>query len=282
MTCYLNFRSGAVDGTVVDPYLLQGDGTVDPPALRAVSWIEIAPLVAGRNLLFGVHGFNVNYANGARSLAQLEPRLGLGAADLFIGVLWPGDAWIPVINYPFEPADAMHCGRLLAAFCERWLAGAQSFSFLSHSLGALLVLEAVRNLSRPARTVCLAAAAVDRDSLSAAYAAATANAGAISLLASHEDMVLKLAFRLGDPISELLRDQSIDLQAALGYAGPAAPVPATVRTPWQIADADNYGHGNYLPPGDHVQTPAQAQADKWPRPAEFMARAFRGLPQLWP
>jgi hypothetical protein len=282
MTYFLNFRSKAVGGSIVEPYLLQGDATVSPVALRAVDWIELGPLTAGRNVIFAVHGFNVSYEHGARSLAQLETRLNLTRQDLFLGVLWPGDYWLPVINYPFEGNDANNCGQRLAAFSARWLAGAQSISFLSHSLGARLVLEAVRHLARPARMLCLTAAAIDRDCLTTEYASVTGNAQQISLLASHNDWVLKVAFRIGDPISDLLRDQPISAKRALGYNGPPTPAPSPVSGPWQIPDAEDYGHGSYLPPGDTVQAPPVAAAAQWARVAEFMARAFRGLPQSWP
>jgi hypothetical protein len=282
MTYFLNFRSQPVGGSIVDPYVLEGDATSFPVALRAVRWLELGPLVAGRNVIFAVHGFNVSYEHGARSLAQLQNRLNLTAQDLFLGVLWPGDYWLPVINYPFEGNDANNCGRRLAAFCARWFAGAQSISFLSHSLGARLVLEAVRHLPRPARMLCLTAAAIDQDCLTAEYASVTGNAQQIALLASRNDWVLKIAFRLGDPVSDLLRDQPISAKRALGYDGPPPPAPSPVEGRWQIPEADDYGHGSYLPPGDTVQPPAVAANEQWARVAEFMAQMLRGLPRPWP
>jgi hypothetical protein len=211
-------------------------------------------------------------------LGQLEPRLGLSALDLFIGVLWPGDFWLPVVNYPFEGAVSMDCGRRLADYCRRWFRQAQGFSFVSHSLGARLVLEAVKNLDRPASVVCLTAAAINRDALATEYAAATANAAAISLLASHQDRVLQLAFRVGDPIADLLHDDHAFFERALGYDGPPVPTLPPIAPPWQIPDGLAYGHGDYLPPGDAV-APANA---KWAAAADFIARAFRGQPQSWP
>ncbi len=279
MTLYLSFRERDVGGAVAGPRLLAGDGTASPPALRIVGEAEIASLVAGRNLLFAVHGFNVSGAYGARSPGQLEPRLGLSAAlDRFIGVLWPGDFWLPVVNYPFEGEVSMDCGRRLADFCRRRFGQAQSFSFVSHSLGARLVLEAVEHLDRRARAVCLTAAAINRDALATEYAAATANAAAISLLASHADLVLRLAFRVGDPIADLLHDDHEFFERALGYDGPPVPAMPPISQPWQIPDALDYGHGDYLPPGDAVANPAA----KWAAAADFMARAFRGQNQIWP
>src|SRR5262249_13872111 len=128
MTFFLDFRARAVGGPVVDPVLLEGDGTAVPPALSLVPWPRVAALVAGRNVLFAAHGFNVSYQAGACSLGLLDRYLGLALPGLFIGMLWPGDSWIPIVDYPFEGDVAIDCGRRLTVFCERWCAGAQSLS----------------------------------------------------------------------------------------------------------------------------------------------------------
>lgn len=276
MSLFLSFREHNVGGAVVDPHVLEGDGTTSPLALRLLDWPSVAARVSGKNILFAVHGFNVSREHGARSLGQLEPKLDLGASDLFFGVLWPGDSWLPVINYPFEGATSMDCGRRLAACCSRWFANAQSLCFVSHSLGARLVLEAVKNLSRPARVVCLTAAAINEDCLTAEYVAAAANSNQISILASRKDDILKIAFRIGDPIAGLLHDDHKFFEQALGYDGPPTPAPPPVVGPWQIPDALGYTHGDYLPPAGTVAN------DKWPRAAAFMSRAFRGERQVWP
>jgi Alpha/beta hydrolase of unknown function (DUF900) len=277
MTYFLNFRAQGVGGPVIDPYVLEGDGTATPPALRVVPWALVPPVVGGKNLLFAAHGFNVSYQDGARSLGLLERRLALAAPDLFLGVLWPGDSWLPVVDYPFEGGVALDCGRRLASFCNGWCAGAQSLSFLSHSLGARLVLEAVTHLGREARSVCLAAGAINRDCLTAQYQDAARNSSTISILASHNDDVLKIAFSIGDPFADLLHDDHTPFTAALGYDGPPTPSPPSVRSPWQIADRENYGHHDYLPPAEVPPPPG-----KWQQAADFLKRAFLGQPQTWP
>lgn len=280
MTLYLSFRSQAVAGSVIDPVVLSGNGAVKQPKLEMLPPERLAVLTAGKKLLFGVHGFNVSRDEGIRAFARLEPSLKLSSSEVFIGVLWPGDFWIPVINYPFEGADAMDCGRRLADFCNRVLTDAFSFSFFSHSLGVRVVLEAVKHLNRKAEEICLTAAAINRDSLTTEYAKAGANARMVSLLASREDHVLKLAFPLGDPIAVILNDDHTPFQPALGYKGPRPVGPATA--PWQIPDDDDYDHGDYLPPSSATVTAAQKRKPKWSKAAAFMARAFRGETQTWP
>jgi hypothetical protein len=158
---------------------------------------------------------------------------------------------MPAVNYPFEGSDAMECGRRLADFCTRWLSEAQSLSFFSHSLGARLTLEAVTHLDRRARMLCLAAAAINRDCLTAEYRSAAANADTIFLLSSHSDTVLRLAFPMGDPISNILHHDHAFFGAALGYEGPPPPAAPPVTFPGRSRTATGYKHGgSYLPPTD--------------------------------
>lgn len=278
MTLFLNFRTRAVGGAVnTNPQLCDGLGDRTQAGWTLIPPARLKSTFAGKAVLFGVHGFNVSQSNGAVSLGLLDHYMALTGSGLFVGVLWPGDSIIPVVDYPFEGDVAMDCGRRLAAFCNDACSTAQTISFVSHSLGARLVLEAVSNLDRKAGTVCLTAAAVNRDCLTAEYAAAAKNCEQISVLASREDKVLQLAFPVGDPLSLLLHADHTPFQIALGSEGPPTPAPAPVHPPWQISDSEqtagDYGHGDYLPP---------ATPSKWPRVADFMKRAFLEQRQTWP
>jgi hypothetical protein len=281
MTYFVNFRTQNVGGAVTDPYFLEGDGVAVPPALSPVPWATVPSIVAGRNLLFAAHGFNVSYQDGACTLTWLDRYLDLPFSSLFIGVLWPGDSWIPIVDYPSEGDVAIDCGTRLARLCNDWCAGAQSLSFVSHSLGARLVLTAITGLDRAARSVCLAAAAVNRDCLTSEYASAAKNSRSISILASRSDDVLKIAYSIGDPLADLLHDDHTPFQPALGYDGPPTPAPAPVQPPWQIPDDAGYGHGDYLPPCNPTPLPPARHA-RWPQPADFMKRAFFTEAQTWP
>ena len=233
-------------------------------------------------MLFGVHGFNVNMDYGTRMMARLEPRLCLTQTDIFFGVLWPGDSWLPAIDYPFEGDFAINSGNRLATFCNRRLAGARSISFVSHSLGARLVLQALTGLNCKARSVCLTAAAINQSALVEEYANAAAKASAISVLASHEDQVLMLAYPPGDAISNALHHDHPYFEPALGYDGPPSSQ-SQCSPPWQIPDGDNYDHGDYHPPGDPGPIPpANPQPPKWLAVADYISRAYRGMPQNWP
>jgi hypothetical protein len=122
-------------------------------------------------------------------------------------------------------------------------------------------------------TACIAAGAVNRDCLIAEYADVLRRVATVSLLSSHSDDVLKLAFTVGDPFADILHDDHTPFQSALGYDGPRMPAPAQILGPWQIGDGEDYGHGNYLPSdGD----------DKWMKVADFMRMTFLRMPSPWP
>jgi hypothetical protein len=281
MTYFLNFRTRNVGGAVIDPQLLEGDGTITPLRWSVVSATQTPARFVGRNVLFAAHGFNVSQQQGACSLGLLDKYLKLTSPDVFVGVLWPGDSVLPIVDYPSEGGVAQDCGGRLAAFCNDACAKAQSLSFVSHSLGARLVLEAVARLNRKAQSVCLTAAAINRDCLVTEYSDAAVNSERISILASRQDMVLKVAFSIGDPLADLLHDDHTPFEIALGLQGPPTPAAPPVRSPWQIGDRDNYGHSSYLPPSTVVALPPPPKT-QWPRAADFMMRAFLGQPQTWP
>jgi hypothetical protein len=255
VTTFINFR-GSNFGTVLhQPQLFESSGA--PPTAQLMLPTALGAKATGRDVVVATHGFNVSYIHGLQSLANLDAALGLSPA-LFIGVLWPGDWVIPAVNYP--------------------LAGASTVSFISHSLGARVVLEAVEQLGRPAKVICLTAAAVNADCLSAEYSAADSEVTTIVNLASDNDLVLKLAYPAGDLIATILHPDHNAFQRALGALGPAAPVAPNI-TAYQISRGPAYDHGDYLPP-DVVVPPASDA--KWSAVAQFMQLAIRNRPEGWP
>lgn len=276
MTWFLSFRSAPRAGSVLEePQVLRGDGLAGDVRLELLDRIP-ADATAGRELVLATHGFNVTYVEGVHELARLEHELALPPRFVFIGVPWPGDWWIPVVNYPAEADDAVACGRNLARFVNRRLQGAAGVSFVAHSLGARVVLEAAKRLARPARRVCLLAAAADDDCLtSAQYDAARRNAQAIDVLASRGDLVLRLAYPAGDFLSDILYDDDAPARAALGYHGPR-PFPSE-RTVHAQIPGTAYGHHDYFPPS-RLDDPVGKQA----APIRWVAETLRGLPHFWP
>jgi esterase/lipase superfamily enzyme len=271
VTRYISFRSRSVGGSVVDPMLLVGDGLAPAPSFRPMTAAEIEQATTGRNLLLAVHGFNVSLGEGARQMAHLEARLALPPDATFFAVLWPGDFFIPVVNYPFEASDAVETGRRLAALCNRRFVRALSLSFMSHSLGGRVILEAVARLAgRKARSMCLAAAAVDRDVLTRQYARALANSESVSVLSSVKDRVLQLAYPGGDFLSDIFGDGDSPFRTALGFKGPR-PHPGQSVAHHAIPKTLGCGHGDYLPLGG-----------QWQPVAQYVRNCFDGAQQIWP
>ncbi len=279
MTYFVNLRAGPY-GAVCDPYVLEGDGTATPLAMTTVYWNAVPLLAKGKDVLLAAHGFNVPYENGLRSLAHLEDALEIQPNELFLGVLWPGDWVIPAVNYPFEDRIASHGGTLLGGFCNRWLATARSVSFLSHSLGARVVLEAIKASTIPVRRACITAGAVNADCLKSEYAAAATKCSDIRTLSSMMDLVLEFAYPPGDLLADILDPDHKPFEPALGRAGPAQPWGSTVKNS-EIPNHPAYDHGDYFPPAAPALPPASDQ-DKWRKAVGFMASAFRGQSPSWP
>ena len=204
--------------------------------------------MSGRDVVLATHGFNVNREHGRHSLAYWAQRCQLPAGYLMVGMLWPGDsAILPVLDYPVEGAAAIKSGKVLANFLNQHAAGAQSVSFVSHSLGARMVLQALSGLARDAHRVILMAGAIEDDCLVREYADAAHKADCVYAIASREDWVLRFAFPIGNPIGEIVMHGHPYFRAAIGRRGPVR-LDARTRL-WQVPDAWNFGHGDYLPDG---------------------------------
>ena len=268
MTHFISFRAGGTGRGLGEPMLLTGDPAVGN--LRLMSDLEFRSAVEGRHMLFGTHGFNTSYRGGARQLAQFDRDIALGSRGVFFGILWPGDAAVPFINYPFEAADAVECGRRLAALCNTRCATALGLSFVSHSLGGRLVLEAVRRLSRKARMMCLMAAAVDRDVLTNQYRAALRNCEHVYVLSSTKDKILRIAYPAGDFLSDLFGDSDSPFRSALGLHGPRPAAGPDVDDN-RIPANPPCDHMGYMPGGSH-----------WPQVHPYIRRSFERAAHVWP
>lgn len=282
MTRFLTLRTHDVGGAVQFPQAVDCDVAAAPLSYRPVADADIRRWVAGRDLVLAIHGFNVSRPSGAGSLGALEAYLALPANYRFFGVLWPGDFWLPVVNYPWEAGQAVTAGRKIATYANDVFAGAASISFISHSLGARVLLEAVKNLDREAAQLCITAGAIDDNCLNAEYLKARENAARSSVLSSLADRVLQLAYPAGGAVADILLgagDSPWD--AALGRTGPKPPFrPPVFEEP--IPPALGYDHGDYLPPSDIAAAIPPSPGAKWPTAADYMKRAVTGLPNLWP
>lgn len=252
MTLFLDVRASAVgDNLATSVAINQG---TDITNYQTLPRVQLLDAIRGRHVLIGIHGFNVNREDGIAHLSnwegllQLDPVSSvLASASVFIGVLWPGDSvWLHALAYPEEPRVADEAAALIAPFVDANFAGAASISLVSHSLGARVLLGTVSKMNRPVRRAIMMAGAIDDNCLNAEFQAAAGKIEEISVLASHDDMVLSAAFPLGNFLGGILDVGHPWLHAALGRGGPTQPWPTNFQAPYEIPDIWSFGHGDYL------------------------------------
>jgi pimeloyl-ACP methyl ester carboxylesterase len=244
MTIFLDMRLAPVGGGLATRVsIIQHNGN----SSQSLSLSDLLPILRGRHVLIATHGFNVDRAAAIACLSNWESLLQLPPSAVYVGLLWPGDSiWAHGLDYPEEPRIANHAGSLLAPFLDANFKDAASISFVSHSLGARVVLATVSHLSLPVRRVTLMAPAIDNDCLAAEFKATAAKIETISVLASMKDQVLSEAYPLGNFCAGIIAEGHPWWRAALGHCGPSKPWPANFRAPYEIPDNWNFEHGNYL------------------------------------
>lgn len=264
MTYFIDVRAESAGGSPVatsNDVVVRSDTQPSPNPSSPLSRALIEA-IQGRDVLLGTHGFHVNRTDGISNLSHWNEWLNLGANGYFVGVLWPGDSrWVPFIDYPVEGDEAIQSGRLLADFLVANFSGVNSLSFTSHSLGARVVLEAIRNLggSFKLHTLSLMAAAIDDTCLTREYRDAAATVGKLSVLASMCDDVLKWAFPAGNLAAGIVTRGEPYWYGALGRFGPNPPnQPANLAQTPVLPDSYEFGHHSYIncsgnavgPPGE--------------------------------
>jgi hypothetical protein len=247
MIYILDFRAADVGGAVVPGRLLQLSGAQPPLGTEDDLQLET-------KITFLLHGFNVNRDEGREGLLRLANLLPAAAGGAIVGVLWPGDHWTGALSYPFEGNDADDSGAELARFIERVVRPGAGLSFVSHSLGARVVMETVKRLiggGYRIGQICLMAAAIDDSSLADPedYRDAVEITERVAVLASHKDKVLRFAYPGGDLLQAFFFWDD-DAGLAAGYHGPKAvdehPLPSHVYH-CQIPDLRDSDHGDYIP-----------------------------------
>ena len=250
MTYFINLRSHPVGGWVdtSDEVRIQ----LSPPATGAgfnqpaVDQARFLADIRGRHVLIGTHGFNVDFVGGVSALSYWGGLLQLSGPAIYVGLLWPGDSvWAHGLDYPVEPRVADEAGEKLAAFLQKATTDVASLSFVSHSLGARVILQTINRMSRPIRCAILMAGAIDDDCLTVEFQAAEQQVAGISILASRRDEVLAWLFPLGNLAGGIIDQGHPWWRGALGRYGPKVR-PANFEAPFQVPENWAYGHHHYL------------------------------------
>ena len=270
MTQFLDIRLAPVGGG-----LAHAVAAFQGTEISSYMGVHLADLIAsirGRDVLIATHGFNVNRADGIACLSNWEALLQFPSNTVFLGLLWPGDSvWAHGLDYPEEPKVANHAGELIAQFLNANFTGAASLSFVTHSLGARVLLQTINGLNLPVRRAAIMAGAIDDNCLNTEFKDAVAKIDELSILSSKKDEVLAAAFPLGNFFAGIIAEGHPWWRAALGHSGPVQPMPMNFRAPFAIPDNWVYEHGNYLqidpPPVPVLPIPTGAPPSGSPIPA---------------
>ena len=273
MTWFVDLRERNVGGAVVPGRVVIPAAPLGDPAAT------LDALSIRRRVVFITHGFNVDRQSGLEQTDAFAKHLDIPADVARVGVVWPGDSQVGAASYSFEGNKADDSAAALADFIQWALPPDTELSFISHSLGARVVLGTVKRLRGlfPIPQVCVMAAAVDDFSLSEppVYRPAAQAAGRVAVLASERDNVLRWAYPAGDLLQAFIFFWKDVAGLALGYHGPRPgrfnTVPANVAHV-QIPTAAGVDHGDYLFPGE--PSPLEAKA------AAFASQVLRGATTL--
>jgi hypothetical protein len=273
MTYFIDLRASDKGGNPVadiDSIVIRSDQQ-RAPAQPIDS--ELINAIQGRNVLLGTHGFHVDRNDGIDNLHHWNEWISADPNCYFVGVLWPGDSkWIPFLDYPVEGDEAIKSGKLLAQYLIAKFSGAASLSFTSHSLGARVMLETIRNLPGPPGppklvSLTMMAGAIDDTCLVNEYAKAASNILKVSVLASKEDDVLKLAFPAGNLASGIVTRGDPYWHGAIGRYGPNPPnQPVELLGSPILPDNWDFGHGSYINCSGAITGPQGGEAGSYSQP----------------
>lgn len=267
----LDFRVANTGGAVVP-------GKVIPaPGLGTEFQLRVEPRIT-----FLLHGFNVTRESGRASLHRLAARLSASQNEAVVAVLWPGDHWTRAVSYSFEGRDADDTAKALAEYVKTYIAASTELSFVSHSLGARVVMETIKRLGAyRIRQVALMAPAIDDSSLAnpSVYSLASSAAERVAVLASRKDKILKYAYPAGDALQAFVFFWKDVVDLALGYHGPrkskSYAVPAKVYVE-QIPDVRGADHGHYIPGDPAFDAPGDPAVANRFSAARFADAILRG------
>ena len=197
-----------------------------------------------------------------------------GNEHVMLAVLWPGDGWAKALTYPFEGRDADDSARALCRWLTVNVDKNASVSFIAHSLGCRVAMEAAQRLvwsgnSPRLGRICLMAPAIDNDSLGkmcvTCYRDATLAAEQVAVLASREDRVLQFSYPLGDLAQTLLYGERWG--KALGRTGPDehdADVLAKIAPVPKADPSRSIDHHDYLGLAPNDKPPhTKAESEKF-------------------
>ena len=194
---------------------------------RRMGGQEFARGVADEHVGLYVHGYNTSFQEALYRLAQLSADAHLAGTPVLFS--WPSEAHVAAYMADRDGAD--YSRSALANLLQQLTAGAKpgdTVSVLAHSMGARLMMEALRELNMTGRgavidrlDIILAAPDIDVDLFHEQLAALRPMKRQITVLVSSDDRALKVSSRLaaGRPRLGLADVRDPEIQQGAQQAG---------------------------------------------------------------
>ena len=259
---------------------------IDLAAGRGVTvhYADALKELANKRLMLLVHGYNNEELDVLKSYRTIETEMRLlgflGSAapyDAVVGFVWPGGA--RGVSFPFARLRAGETAPRLSRLLTDLRSAGATVDLNSHSLGAHVVLEALRDGARQiVRNAWNFASAVDNESIefNERYFASSQRCQKFYVFHSKNDPVLRVWYRVGD---------LFDFDTALGYSGPEDPAAIMTRSPnVRVVNCKDVvtSHGGYRSSGQvwaymsqELNTPSAPQFVTLGRTQAAMNAVFR-------
>lgn len=257
---------------------------------RPPNWI-----LGRRRLLVLVHGYNNTEEDARQSYRVYAGNLeGAPMSDRLPDLgrfFWPGDsAWgfLSALSYPWEIGDARQSARRLAEFFAGVFGpegGPVELSFVGHSLGCRLLLEALALVVSGAvagwpevRWLCLMAAAVPVElvEVDRRLEAAAGWPRSLLLLYSPDDAVLHFAFPIGQAAAFALGEEDGLYLTPVGRYGQPSGL-----TPYRV-ELSGDGHSDYWADSRAARLMAAFLGEAVPRELASRGGLIRPGPEVRP
>jgi hypothetical protein len=253
-------------------------------ASMAVPQADFLQALAGKRATVLIHGYNNEELDVLKSYSTIDAQMrllgflgGSGAAyDALVGFVWPGGAL--GVSFPFARQRAIEAAPRFARVLMNLQSAGIVIDLNTHSLGAHVTLEALRDTPPLVRNAWNFASAVDNESIevSERYYGASQRCGRFFVFHSKNDPVLRIWYRIGD---------LWDFDTALGYSGPEDPAAIINSSPHvRVINCKDVvqSHGGYRSSGQvwaymsqELATPSPDQFVTLSRTPEALTAVFR-------
>jgi len=239
----------------------------------AVSQSQLLRKLRSKRLTVLVHGYNNEELDVLSSYETIDRQmrllgfLGSSAAsyDALVGFAWPGGA--AGVSFPFARQRAAESALRFARLIGELGSTGATIDLNTHSLGAQVAFEALRDPSASVRNSWNFASTVDNESieLDERYYQASRRCQHCYVFHSKNDPVLRVWYRVGD---------LWDFDTALGYSGPEDPGVIIQHSPnVRVINCKDVvqSHGGYRSTGQVWAYMSQQLTN--PSPAQFVTLA---------